>query len=113
MTQKTHLVWPERVLMEVPVATLVVGGGQEAGVGSEGQVGDAVGVAGEVAEEGEGGGGGVEGVDVDGLVHRGRGEKAAVGGEFDGGDGALVACEGLDEFVGRSRLWRGGRGRHR
>lgn len=67
----------------------VVGsGGEEAGIGGEGEVGNALVVAVEVVEKGERGGG--EGEDCGGFVGGGGGEEVAVGGEFDGGDCAFV-----------------------
>lgn len=75
---------------------LVVGGGdEEAGVGGEGEVRHALLVPRVLLHRGEGEAIGVgvgvgEAVCSESLVGRGGGEEAAVGGEFDGGDGALV-----------------------
>lgn len=66
---------------------VVGGGGEVAGVGGEGDVGEAESVAGEDVDGGEGGGG----VGAGGVVGGGSGEESAVVGEFDGGDGAFVA----------------------
>lgn len=70
---------------------LIVGAGdEEAGIGGEGEVGDALVVAEEFVEERESGIGWVAGIGAGGFVGGGGGEKVAVGGEFDGGDGAFV-----------------------
>lgn len=73
---------------DVPEAEglVVRGGGEEAGVGGDGEVRDTLLVALEVVGGGEGGGG----VSDDGGVGGGGGEEAAVGGELDGGEGAFV-----------------------
>ncbi|KOM33524.1 hypothetical protein LR48_Vigan01g308000 [Vigna angularis] len=76
---------------------LVVGGGdEEAGVGGEGEVRHALLVPRVLLHRGEreavGVGVGVrEAVGSKSLVGGGGGEEAAIGGEFDGGDGAFVA----------------------
>lgn len=70
---------------------IVGGGGDEAGVGGEGDVGDALVVAGKFMGEGKRGfaGAGV-GPSAASLVTGGGSQEAAIAGEFDGGDGALV-----------------------
>lgn len=57
---------------------------KEPGVGGEGDVGDALVVAGVFMDRSESGSGGGERVGTEGFVGGGGGEEAAVGGEFDG-----------------------------
>lgn len=67
-----------------------------AGIGGEGEVGDALTVAGEGLEGSESG----CGVGYGGFVCGAGGEEFSVGGEFDGGDCAFVGGESVFEFVG-------------
>lgn len=100
--------------LEVPEAERLVvgGGGEEAAVGGEGDVRDAMVVPGETVKRGGGGGReGGSGVGEDGGVGGGGSEQMAVRGELNGGEGALVADEGLGEGIGF--IGRGGfRGSH-
>lgn len=57
---------------------------KEPGVGGEGDVGDALVVAGVFMDRSESGSGGGERIGTEGFVGGGGGEEAAVGGEFDG-----------------------------
>lgn len=74
----------------------VVGGGADVvGVGGPGEVGDAVGVAGEAGAEGEG-----FGVpDDQGFVEGGGGEEGAVVGELHAGDGSGVVLQGVGQAI--------------